>query len=274
MVKEFGVVLRRQFASFSGNEPIFPTPGKLTKYLRGAIEESIFHRGKVNLQEDNRRKHFVLSYGDKKQEVRLPFIGWSAGQREVAPLLLGLYDLIPGGGKTKHDGYEWVVIEEPEMGLHPNAINAVLMLAFELSKRGYKVVISTHSPHILEIAWMLRTLSSVHAGTSATQKGRALGKAFGQTSASASANLFSKIVDKKVAIYALGFGVSGKYFCKDISTLDAESEDPDIAGWGGLTASSSRVMGAVADFVAQGVRGRKRRTVAVKGVGIRGAYAK
>lgn len=255
VVKEFGAVLRKQFAGFSEKEPIFPTPRKLTRYLRDAIEESIFHRGKVHLQEDHRRKHFVLSYGERKQEIRLPFLEWSAGQREATPLLLGLYDLIPGGGKTKNEHYEWVVIEEPEMGLHPKAINAVLMLAFELLKRGYKVVISTHSPHILEVAWMLRTMSEQGPKTDAARKGRVLAKAFGQTNPLASANLFSKIVDKKVAIFALGYGDGGKYFCKDISTLDPESDDPDVAGWGGLTASSSRVMGAVADYVAQSVRG-------------------
>ena len=45
---------------------------------------------------------------------------WSAGQREFVPLLLGMYWLMPPAKISPAQRLEWVVIEEPEMGLHPH----------------------------------------------------------------------------------------------------------------------------------------------------------
>ena len=72
------------------------------------------------------------------------------------PLLLGLYWLLPSSKVSRRDDLKWVVIEEPEMGLHPNGIGAVLNLVMELRLRGYRICISTHSPHVLDIVWALR----------------------------------------------------------------------------------------------------------------------
>ena len=83
---------------------------------------------------------------------------WSAGQKEFMPLLLSLYHLIPSGKIEKKPTIDWVVIEEPEMGLHPKAIQTVMLLALQLIKRGYKVIISTHSPVLLELVWVINTL--------------------------------------------------------------------------------------------------------------------
>ncbi|MCY4227950.1 MAG: AAA family ATPase [Gammaproteobacteria bacterium] len=79
-----------------------------------------------------------------------------AGQREFAPLLLGLYWLCPASKHSKRDDVEWVVIEEPEMGLHPRAIMTFLLLVLELTRRGYKLIISTHSTVVLDLVWALR----------------------------------------------------------------------------------------------------------------------
>ena len=57
-------------------------------------------------------------------ESSLPFLTWSAGQREFIPLLLGLYRLMPAGAVGRRGALEWVIIEVPEMGLHPRAIAA------------------------------------------------------------------------------------------------------------------------------------------------------
>ena len=72
---------------------------------------------------------------------------WSTGQREFVPLLMGLYRLMPAGSARKKNNLNWVVIEEPEMGLHPQSISALLIVIFELMRRDYKVIISTHSSH-------------------------------------------------------------------------------------------------------------------------------
>ena len=50
------------------------------------------------------------------------------------------------------------MIEEPEMGLHPQAIKSILLQVMDLMERGYKVIISTHSPVMIEFAWAVRYL--------------------------------------------------------------------------------------------------------------------
>lgn len=49
--------------------------------------------------------------------------------------------------------YRYIVIEEPEMGLHPNAMQTVLLQVIALMNAGYKVIISTHSSVLLDFAW-------------------------------------------------------------------------------------------------------------------------
>lgn len=82
----------------------------------------------------------------------LPMPTCSPGQREFTPLMLGLYKLIPASAKAKDENVNTVIIEEPEMGLHPRAITSFMFVVMELLYRGYSVVLSTHSPAVLEIA--------------------------------------------------------------------------------------------------------------------------
>lgn len=92
----------------------------------------------------------------------LPYTAWSAGQREFTPLLLGLYWLCPAGKISKRPFIDWVVIEEPEMGLHPQGIEAVLLLLLCSTQRGYRVITFTHSPTILELAsWALQEFKNI-----------------------------------------------------------------------------------------------------------------
>ena len=71
--------------------------------------------------------------------------------------------ILPSRQKRTIPGLEWVIVEEPEMGLHPQAIDAVLMLVLECLFRGYRVVLSTHSPLVLDLAWALQLLQTHHS---------------------------------------------------------------------------------------------------------------
>ena len=42
------------------------------------------------------------------------------------------------------------------MGLHPQGIATAMLLVLELLRRGYKVVLSTHSTVVLDMVWALR----------------------------------------------------------------------------------------------------------------------
>ena len=135
VVKEFSEQLRllMEAGLGSGKSAIFPQEGRMNKTIRDAIGKSIFGKAEVRLDKSGLRKRIVLDV----EGTQLPFMVWSTGQREFAPLLLGMYWLMPSGNTQKKNNINWVVIEEPEMGLHPKAISALLLIFLELLRRGY-----------------------------------------------------------------------------------------------------------------------------------------
>jgi energy-coupling factor transporter ATP-binding protein EcfA2 len=233
------------FDRFSGKDAgtLFPVEKRLKKEIREQIDAAVFHGGKVGIEDDQQHaRRLRLVHG----EMHLPFMTWTAGQREFTPLLLGLYHLLPSTKLRKREETDWVVIEEPEMGLHPQAITAVLLLVLDLMWRGYRVVISTHSPHVLTMLWMMRQLKLNHATWKHVCEGFNV-KAPRQLQKVAKAAL-----GKDYRAYLLEFNASGKVVSKDISELDPGAEDESIAGWGGLTEYSSRFGEVVRKAVNEG----------------------
>jgi hypothetical protein len=247
VVKEFSQEVFSLFGRGvgSGATPIFPNPDRLKESLRTSIEKSIFHGGRLILQKYRSKRQLVLNYGSKEERhegIFLPFLEWSAGQREFTPLLLGLYGLLPAGKITKDPYYDWVVIEEPEMGLHPDGISTVVLLIFELLSRGYRVALSTHAPHVLDLVWAVQAIRESRS----KKKDRLLVRALGHPESSALRKIATAVLKKKIKVHSLAFDSEGRHLCKDISSLDPFSEDSDVAGWGGLTSRSSEVARAVA----------------------------
>lgn len=178
--------------------------------------------------------------------MSIPFMTWSAGQKEFMPLLLGFYCLSgPSSQVIKTDNYKYVVIEEPEMGLHPQAIKAVLLEILELIQNGYKVIVSTHSTTILDFAWAFNIIKN----SSTANKENALYEMFDLPKDSATSQLFSGLFDKKLSTYSFSRSTSGKVISCDISSLDAGSEDSTVAEWGGLSQFSSKVADIVYKYV-------------------------
>ncbi len=220
---------------FGFDKEVFPRVQRLASALRQPVEEHIFGNFKLRTDDSKFQGRLVLSNGSDGSS--LPYLVWSAGQREFVPLLLGLYWLLPASRVALRDEIRWVVIEEPEMGLHPNGIGAVMCLILELRSRGYRVCVSTHSPHVLDIVWALRFLQE-HKGRPADVL-----KLVG---------LRSDNKTQKLAIDVLKSSLRTYYFSRsgpvhDISTLDPGSENIDESGWGGLTEFSSRVGDVVAE---------------------------
>ena len=193
------------------------------------------------------QKRLVLEGAGEK----LPFMVWSAGQRELVPLLLGLYWLCPSGKIPRRDATEWVVVEEPEMGLHPEAISAVMLVVLELLGRGYRVVLSTHSPHVLDVLWGLRTLQDLDA------EPERIIDMFGLRRHSPEMRKIAQAAigkEYRVFYFDRSSG-SASHVVRDISTLDPGADDPQEAGWGGLTEFSGRVGEVVAEAVSNGGAG-------------------
>ncbi|RME05128.1 MAG: ATP-binding protein [Bacteroidetes bacterium] len=246
VMKAFGETLRILMEKESGNgqttqSDVFPRRGKMNKPLRDEIDRTIFYGASVKLDKRTLKRRFMLHVGDSE----LPLMSWSAGQKEFLPLLLSLYHLIPPSKVSRKGEIEWVVMEEPEMGLHPKAIQAVLLLCFELMERGYKVVISTHSPVLLELAWTMNYIQSMN-GTAED-----LAQLFA-TKRTSLKKLYKTIIDEKAfKTYYFQRG-EGDVTIKDISSLDAGSDDAAEADWGGLSEFASRAAEVIAKLAAHG----------------------
>ena len=232
VVKLFSEQLRQLMETGlgSGESAIFPQEGRMNKTIRDAISKSIFAEAQVRLDKSGPRRRIVLDVADN----RLPFMAWSTGQREFTPLLMGLYWLMPSGGARKKTGLDWVVIEEPEMGLHPKAVSALLLIFLELLKRGYKVIVSTHSPQILELIWAMQLIVKADAGP------RPLLDILGLGPTPFSKKLAETGLKKTFRTYYFSRQKS-VVNVKDISTLNPENPDEDVSDWGGLTGFSTKV---------------------------------
>lgn len=225
------------YQRFSGRQAaaLFPVSRILKEEYRAQIDEAVFHGGRVELEKEGLRYRLRLSY---KNAAHLPFMTWTAGQREFTPLLLGLYHVLPPRKAKKVQGIDWVVIEEPEMGLHPHAISVFMMLVLDLLWRGYRVVVSTHSPLILDAVWAIRQLQQNRA------RWPLLSKAFGIDRGRAVKSVMEHALMCNYRVFFLRYE-GDLVRSQDISSLDPDSSDRAEAEWGGLTGFSSRFAEAV-----------------------------
>lgn len=234
-LREFSEKLHQLVQNEFGRNPeLFPQESRLKKVERDLLSKHIFGGFDLRTSLVKMQKQFVL--GKPGEEKGLPYLVWSAGQREFVPLLLGLYWLMPPSKVAKKNKLDWVVIEEPEMGLHPNAISTVLLLLLDLLSRGYRVCLSTHSPHVLDVVWALQFLKR-KGGTP-----QDVLSIFDVTYDADIKSLAEAGLNKEMKVYS--FGRDGEV--RDISTLDPGSENEDESGWGGLTEFSSHIGDVVA----------------------------
>lgn len=220
---------------FGTRGELFPQSNRLNDDLRGPISADIYGEGRLSVDAKDFSHRMELRVPGHAEG--LPYLAWSAGQREFTPLLLGLYWLCPvatsrrRSGKDKDEAIEWVVIEEPEMGLHPKGIVTVLLLVLELLRRGYRVVVSTHSPVVLDLVWALRELKALD-GAEADVRGL-----FGLAKNPTTQKLARTALAKDYRVYFFDRHRS----VQDISALDPASASPDEAHWGGLVGFADRV---------------------------------
>jgi hypothetical protein len=196
---------------------------------------------KFHLKVDKFRSQKRLVLGPEEAKDSLPYMVWSAGQREFVPLLLGFYWLMPPTKVSTRDDIRWVVLEELEMGLHPRAIAVVLLLVLELVARGYRVCLSTHSPQVLDAVWALRHLKAGGADA------RAILDIFEADNTQAMRKLADTVMEKALKVFYFDTE-TGK--TRDISELDPSAEEEGRSGWGGLSEFSGRANRAVARYAA------------------------
>lgn len=222
---------------FGAKADLFPQSNRLNSDLRRPIETHLFGGSKLVVDTSEFTKRLELKVPGHRQT--LPYTAWSAGQREFTPLLLGLYWLCPGGANQRRQALDWVVLEEPEMGLHPQGIAAVLLLVLELLRRGYRVVLSTHSTVVLDLVWALQEFKALGADE---QDVRQL---FDLRANPATRELSQAALNRDYRVYYFGRDIP----VADISSLDPGGSEPGFEDWGGLAGFSNRTNAAIAQAV-------------------------
>jgi hypothetical protein len=237
------------YLRFSGRQAsaLFPVERILKEQYRDLIDQAVFHGGRVELEKAGFRYKLQLTFEDG---VELPFMTWTAGQREFTPLLLGLYHVLPPRKLKKRAEIDWVVVEEPEMGLHPQAIAVFMLLVLDMLWRGYRVVLSTHSPLILDVVWAIRQLAK-HGG-----RWQLLCDAFGAERSQSVRKVLEHSLKCDYRVHFLELDPTRvRVTSRDISGLDPGSSETAEADWGGLTGFSSRFGAAVRAAVNEAERG-------------------
>lgn len=222
-------VSSRNVAAFSARRPF-------RRGVRKEIDQAVFHGAVMNSQIERGRQRLVLS---PNARTDIPFMAWTAGQREFSPLLLSANELMPAKTLRKLP-VEHVVLEEPEMGLHPKAIMVCVMLIVDLLHRGYRVTVSTHSPLLTTVAWALRQLQKAGA------TGRDYRALLGMPSDCAAQA--ESLAHKSIRAYYFDYE-GEQVFTRDISELDPGSHVMEEAGWGGLSGVAGSLGRGVASVV-------------------------
>lgn len=242
ILRSFSETLRLFMQNGMGQaDVLFPIKNRLKGFLRRSFDDSIFHNAKIITEERAGQKKMILNVDD----LSIPFMSWSAGQKEFMPLLLAFYCLSgPPSKVIKKEKYRYVVIEEPEMGLHPKAIISVILQILELIQTGgYKVIVSSHSPVFLEFAWSFNLLRSN------PQQYEALYELFDIPEISPVKEMLAGLFDKSIRTYYFDReSKNGKVVSHDISSLDVTDTNNIVSNWGGLSEFSSKVSEVVSKY--------------------------
>lgn len=244
VLRRFSETLRVFLQGGLGNpDTLFPMRNRLKAVVRKDIQSSIFHSGAVLLDASSGQRRMKLEVDG----LSIPFMAWSAGQKEFMPLLLAIYCLSgPPSGVIRRENYRLVIIEEPEMGLHPRAILSVLLELLELVQSGFRVVVSTHSSTFLEFVWVLNRTQTLSPERFRT----AMCSLFGlPTGGEWAGQLFDGLPRKSVHTYYTGHQTAdGRVVFKDISSLDVFDDNDDVAEWGGLSSFAGRASEIVSNY--------------------------
>jgi hypothetical protein len=225
----------------SSQLPVFPVVKRLPDEIRKLFDGAIFHRNRLEVDRTSIKSRLILR---TESDQAIPFMAWTAGQREFVPLLLALYELMPSGASSRlsrsgESDIETVILEEPELGLHPQALFAVGISMLHLLTRGYRVVVSTHSPLMVDFAWAIERLAQ--AARSEHASVRHVQRTFALPSTARSGQVSAAILRARARTYYLTYRDDGRVDSKDISGLRSYAPDPDEASWGELLKYSNKV---------------------------------
>lgn len=110
----------------------------------GKIEKEIFKNGKLSIR--NPKDEDLPTYEYKMNGVKesIDLVSTSSSVTELSPLIMYLRHKISEGNN------ELLIIDEPELSLHPSAQAKLVSILVEAVNQGLKLLLVTHSPYILE----------------------------------------------------------------------------------------------------------------------------
>lgn len=245
-------LLDRDFEGASGC--LFPVENRLKKLFRENINKSIYWGDKVQIRTDYQKgsKSLELIRNNGSKDFGLSYTAWSSGQREFTPLLLGCYHLLPSQAIPKKEDIDTIIIEEPEMGLHPQAIISFFQLVIELMWRGYRVILSTHSNVVLDLVWAIVEYQEIYSKQPEYEDKiyTAFVKMLNLKKRIPIKEIFNSVIRKECKTYSFNH-LDKKVQIQDISSLDPASDDYNIAGWGGITSYSGKITDTVGELFSQ-----------------------
>lgn len=245
VLRKFSDTLRLFVQSGLGDSgKLYPLPNRLKSIIKRKYDKTIFHGGEIVFDEKGGQRKIAMNVED----MHLPLMTWSAGQKEFMPLLMAFYCLSgPPQPVVNRSQYKYIILEEPEMGLHPLAIQAIILQMIEFIHNGHKVIVSTHSPMLLEFVWAYNCLKKIPED----KRVDALCELCDIQCSKNNRKFLNCIYGKDIKTYYFSRNAAGKVEAKDISSLDVFSEDVAINEWGGLTQFSSKTNDIVSKYMAQ-----------------------
>ncbi len=230
VLRHFSESMRQLLEEILSNKQesnLFPIPQRIDDSIRNLVQEHIYGNKKLTI-EASVKKNLRMEVGSSK----VPFMTWSAGQKEFLPFLLSIYYLCPPSRTAKKGNIDTVIIEEPEMGLHLKAILTVIIQILEFLSRGYRVIVSTHSSVFLEFHWVMQELVKEKS----EEKFRdCLYTLFSLRRAPKLDKIFSNLKTKQLKTYYFQKN-NQKVKVVDISELSLDGD----TSWGGLLEMSNK----------------------------------
>ncbi len=108
------------------------------------IEKNIFKNGKLSIR--NPQTQDLPTYEYKLQNIKqnINLVSASSSITELSPLIMYFRH------KIVYATSEMLIIDEPELSLHPDAQASLVEIMIEAVNKGLKIILVTHSPYIIE----------------------------------------------------------------------------------------------------------------------------
>jgi predicted ATPase len=141
-VKRFmEMITTTAFSSFAEREEQINNHPKISTYIKLAdfLENEIL-RGRVDFETSGSQKELLFQPIDNKNKLEISVV--SGMVKELAPLVLCLRYLAQPN--------DWIIIDEPEMNLHPAVQIELIEFLGMLVNADLQVLITTHSPYFVD----------------------------------------------------------------------------------------------------------------------------